>query len=242
MFSDQWNKGRNPDVQDKHIEEHWGIMDKFRKPKSGYYGLQEAYAKIKERDPLTADIEPYIREEFPFPPAVNGHKLIEDFETSQDYLRPENIARYTGSASMKTAVSAEKAWSGSKSLRLEYQAKAITDWGCAVLKFPVPLQAGAKGLGFWLYRDGSLNTFIVKVEDQDRDPWEGYSVNLGTPGWTYYCLDFNRVVRSVYGSPGSENSNRVFDQGTVDTIIFLFTTAASPDRSVVFVDDVEVLY
>ena len=46
-WADEWWKGGNPMVQDNHIEEHWGITDAYRKPKSGYQAVSELFQSIR---------------------------------------------------------------------------------------------------------------------------------------------------------------------------------------------------
>jgi hypothetical protein len=80
----------------------------------------------------------------------------------------------------------------------------------------------------------------VQLQDEDRDVWQDYSLQLGEPGWVYYVVDFNELKRSFYGS--SQESNRKFDKGTVENIIFLFSSVASPKASTVYIDSMEYLY
>jgi hypothetical protein len=43
---DEWWKGGNPSVQDKHIEEYWGILTWDRKPKPGYEVVARLFKSI----------------------------------------------------------------------------------------------------------------------------------------------------------------------------------------------------
>lgn len=43
---DEWWKGGNPSVQDKHIEEYWGILTWDRKPKPGYEAVAKLFKSI----------------------------------------------------------------------------------------------------------------------------------------------------------------------------------------------------
>jgi hypothetical protein len=240
QFADQWAKGGDPEVQNDHIEEFWGIVKADRSPKSGFYGLQEAYRQIKLNGPENAVIEPYIAGSFPMPLNVEGHVVIEDFEVDLAGMRKKLQGVYTGEATIKAYATEKSSWTGNKSLALQYKAKSLLSWGCAVIKLDKPIPEEAKGLAMWVYRDGSLNGFQVQLQDEDRDVWQDYSVQLGEPGWFYYVLDFSQLKRSFYGS--SEDSNRKFDKGTVENIIFLFRTVASPKASEIYVDTIEYLY
>ena len=44
-WADEWWKAGNPQVQDKHIEEHWGIMSAERKPKAGFEVVKDYFTK-----------------------------------------------------------------------------------------------------------------------------------------------------------------------------------------------------
>ncbi|MEA3346730.1 MAG: glycoside hydrolase family 2 TIM barrel-domain containing protein [Candidatus Auribacterota bacterium] len=240
QFADQWSKAGSPDVQDRHVEDHWGIVTRDRKPKKGFFALKDAYAKIKKSGPEEADIEPYTDAKIPFPANVEGAKLAEDFEDDWSDFKSRVQGPYTGGGKFNVMISDEKAWTGKQSLNVGYSAKQVIDWGCVVVELDEPIPPEAKGIGLWVYRDGSYNSFIVQLEDADRDIWEDYSVKLAEPGWVYYVIDFNRIVRSFYGS--AENSNGIFDDGTVKKIILLFRTVASPKASSIYIDDIKVLY
>lgn len=45
-WTDEWWKGGNPSVQDKHIEEYWGILTWDRKPKPGYEVVSRLFKSI----------------------------------------------------------------------------------------------------------------------------------------------------------------------------------------------------
>jgi len=45
-WTDEWWKGGNPSVQDKHIEEYWGILTWDRKPKPGYETVSKLFNAI----------------------------------------------------------------------------------------------------------------------------------------------------------------------------------------------------
>jgi exo-beta-1,3-glucanase (GH17 family) len=240
QFADQWAKGGDPEVQNDHIEEYWGIVKADRTPKSGYYGLQEAYRQILLNGPDKAMIEPYIAASLPIPSNIQGHDIIEDFEIDTVAMRKKIQGVYTGESTLKAFATKKNSWNGEKSLALQYKAKSLLSWGCAVIKLDKPIPKEAKGIAMWVYRDGSLNGFQVQLEDADKDIWQGYSIQLGEPGWIYYVLDFSQLKRSFYGS--SEDSNRNFDEGTVENLIFLFSTVASPKASEVYVDFIEYLY
>jgi len=240
QFADQWAKGGEPEVQNDHIEEFWGIVKADRSSKSGYYGMQEAYRQIKLSGPDKAVIEPYIVASLPIPSNIKGHVLIEDFEIDRLAMRKKIQGVYTGEATIKAFATDKAAWSGDKSLGLQYKAKSLLSWGCAVIKLDKPIPEEAKGIAMWVYRDGSLNGFQVQLEDKDKDVWQGHSIQLGEPGWAYYVLDFNELKRSFYGS--SETSNRELDKGTIENLIFLFSTVASPKASEVYVDSIEYLF
>jgi exo-beta-1,3-glucanase (GH17 family) len=240
QFADQWAKGGDPEVQNDHIEEYWGIVKADRTPKSGYYGMQEAYRQIMLNGPDKAMIEPYIAASLPIPSNIQGHDIIEDFEIDTVAMRKKIQGVYTGEATLKAFATKKNSWNGEKSLALQYKAKSLLSWGCVVIKLDKPIPKEAKGIAMWVYRDGSLNGFQVQLEDADKDIWQGYSIQLGEPGWVYYVLDFSQLKRSFYGS--SEDSNRNFDEGTVENLIFLFSTVASPKASEVYVDFIEYLY
>ena len=240
QFADQWAKGGDPEVQNDHIEEYWGIIKADRIPKSGYYALKEAYKQIKENGPKNACIEPYIAAKLPIPSSIKGHVVIEDFEIDKIKMKEKIQGIYTGEAAIKASVSDKAVWTGEKALRLQYKAKSLLSWGCAVIKLDKPIPEKAKGIAMWVYRDGSLNGFQVQLEDEDKDIWQDYSIQLGEPGWIYYVLDFKQLKRSFYGS--SEKSNRKLDKGTIENIIFLFKTVASPKASEIYVDSIECLY
>ena len=55
QFADQWSKAGSPNVQDRHVEGHWGIVTRAGKPKNGFFALKEVYAKIKKSGPEEAD-------------------------------------------------------------------------------------------------------------------------------------------------------------------------------------------
>lgn len=240
QFADQWAKGGEPEVQNDHIEEFWGIVKADRSPKSGFYGLQEAYRQINLHGPKKAMIEPYIAASIPLPSDIEGHELIEDFEFERIDLRNKIKGIYTGEATIKVSTNNDKVWRGEQSLELQYRAQTLLSWGCAVIKLDKPIPAEAKAISMWVYRDGSLNGFQVQLQDEDRDVWQDYSLQLGEPGWVYYVVDFNELKRSFYGS--SQESNRKFDKGTVENIIFLFSSVASPKASTVYIDSMEYLY
>jgi len=44
-WADEWWKAGNPEVQDKHIEEHWGIVNAERKPKVGFDVIKDYFTK-----------------------------------------------------------------------------------------------------------------------------------------------------------------------------------------------------
>lgn len=46
QWADGWQKAGDKDKQDDHIEEHWGILDGYRKPKSGYSAITEIFNSI----------------------------------------------------------------------------------------------------------------------------------------------------------------------------------------------------
>lgn len=46
QWADGWQKAGNKDVQDDHIEEHWGILDGYRNPKSGYKAVCRLFNAI----------------------------------------------------------------------------------------------------------------------------------------------------------------------------------------------------
>ena len=46
QWSDGWWKAGNPSVLNNNIEEHWGIVTGYRKPKSGYETLKELFNSI----------------------------------------------------------------------------------------------------------------------------------------------------------------------------------------------------
>lgn len=48
-WADEWDKAGDPSRQNNHIEEHWGIVDGYRKPKDGYYKLKELYPPINDK-------------------------------------------------------------------------------------------------------------------------------------------------------------------------------------------------
>ena len=146
----------------------------------------------------------------PFPALIKGHKLIEDFEIDNSVLdsKLENI--YTGESTLEVSISDKESWRGAKSLKLDYKAKTINTWGCAVLKLDGPIPADAKGIGLWIYRDGSFNSFLIQIQDADIDSWMDYSIQLGEPGWVYYIIDFNNLEREPYAS--SPDSNGCHDK------------------------------
>ncbi|MFA5094048.1 MAG: glycoside hydrolase family 2 TIM barrel-domain containing protein [Candidatus Omnitrophota bacterium] len=45
-WTDEWWKGGNPSVQDKHIEEYWGILTWDRKPKPGFEVVSKLFNSI----------------------------------------------------------------------------------------------------------------------------------------------------------------------------------------------------
>jgi len=45
-WTDEWWKGGNPSVQDKHIEEYWGILTWDRKPKPGFGTVSKLFNSI----------------------------------------------------------------------------------------------------------------------------------------------------------------------------------------------------
>ncbi|MFA5147740.1 MAG: glycoside hydrolase family 2 TIM barrel-domain containing protein [Candidatus Omnitrophota bacterium] len=45
-WTDEWWKGGNPSVQDKHIEEYWGILTWDRKPKAGFETVSKLFNSI----------------------------------------------------------------------------------------------------------------------------------------------------------------------------------------------------
>ncbi len=45
-WTDEWWKGGNPSVQDKHIEEYWGILTWDRKPKPGFETVSKLFNSI----------------------------------------------------------------------------------------------------------------------------------------------------------------------------------------------------
>jgi hypothetical protein len=45
-WTDEWWKGGNPSVQDKHIEEYWGILTWDRKPKPGFETVSRLFNSI----------------------------------------------------------------------------------------------------------------------------------------------------------------------------------------------------
>jgi exo-beta-1,3-glucanase (GH17 family) len=45
-WADEWWKAGNPDTQDEHIEEHWGILTAERKVKPGFNVIKEYFNKI----------------------------------------------------------------------------------------------------------------------------------------------------------------------------------------------------
>lgn len=45
QWADDWAKSGNPEILDDHIEEHWGILDGFRNPKSGYLAIKDVWGK-----------------------------------------------------------------------------------------------------------------------------------------------------------------------------------------------------
>jgi len=46
QWSDGWWKAGHPEVHNKHIEEHWGIVTGYRKPKSGLKAVSELFNSI----------------------------------------------------------------------------------------------------------------------------------------------------------------------------------------------------
>ncbi len=44
-WADEWWKAGNPQVQDRHIEEHWGIMSAEREPKAGFDVVKDYFTK-----------------------------------------------------------------------------------------------------------------------------------------------------------------------------------------------------
>jgi len=46
QWSDGWWKAGRPDVLDRHIEEHWGIVTGYREPKEGYAEIKRLYNAI----------------------------------------------------------------------------------------------------------------------------------------------------------------------------------------------------
>ncbi len=49
QWADGWQKAGDKDIQDAHIEEHWGIVDGYRKPKSGYPTVSKLFNQIKTK-------------------------------------------------------------------------------------------------------------------------------------------------------------------------------------------------
>ncbi|MDD5066427.1 MAG: glycoside hydrolase family 2 TIM barrel-domain containing protein [bacterium] len=45
QWSDEWGKAGNYSVHDNNIEEHWGILDGYRNPKTGYQALKALWGK-----------------------------------------------------------------------------------------------------------------------------------------------------------------------------------------------------
>lgn len=239
MFADDWGKAGNPDVQDRHIEEYWGIVERDRTPKSGYESLRKAYEQIAKYGPEKAAIEPYIVPSMPNPSSVEKHKMVEDFE-SKSLPKKKLSGIYSGGPKLTAQISAKKCWTGKKSLNVTYTPSAINGWGCAVINFDKLIPENARGLSLWIYRDGSQNSVIIQLEDKDRDVWKDYSLQLGEPGWAYYVIDFERVKRDPNGS--AQNSNGILDKGTICKFIVLFGNVASEISSSIYIDSIEVLY
>lgn len=239
MFADDWTKAGNPDIQDKNIEEYWGVVEKNGTPKTGYEALKKAYEQIAKYGPQKANIEPYIVPEMPNPAMVETHKQIENFEMAS--LPEEKLTGiYTGGSEVTVKISDKKCWIGKRSLNVTYTPSEINSWGCAVIKFDKPLYANAKGLSMWIYRDGSQNSLVIELEDQDRDVWRDYSLQLGERGWAYYVIDFANLKRDPNGS--AKDSGGVFDKGTIGKFIISFGNVASEAPSSIYIDDIRVLY
>ncbi len=239
MFADNWHKGGNPGVHDDNIEEHWGVLDKFKNKKSGYNAVQKAYAEIKKHGPIKANIEPYISPKMPNLLNIEKHKLIDDFELS--YLPKKRVSGvYTGNADLKYYISSLKSWNGKRSLKLEYTPYAINTWGVIVFKLKKKVPANAKGLGLWVYRDGSQNSMSLFVVDKDKDIWKDHSIQLGEPGWAYYIVDFSKfkLVPHVIGP----KANKKFDNKGFSEIQIVFKNIASQISSKIYMDSIEVLY
>jgi len=87
--------------------------------------MQEAYRQIKLSGPDKAVIEPYIVASLPIPSNIKGHVLIEDFEIDRLAMRKKIQGVYTGEATIKAFATDKAAWSGDKSLGLQYKAKSL---------------------------------------------------------------------------------------------------------------------
>ncbi|MFH1776778.1 MAG: glycoside hydrolase family 2 TIM barrel-domain containing protein [Candidatus Omnitrophota bacterium] len=197
QWADCWDKAGDYTTQDKHVEEYWGIVDGFRKPKPGFKMVSELFNRIKPYIYL-GKFCPEAAKDFSLTDDKNG-VIFEDFEYSSPLEFNRDYGNlWQGNARLTVELNAEDKCSGEKCCRIVFCPDSTNAWMHVQKNFSIAKDiCQYKKISFWVKGDGPIVNFSLLLKDADKERWKTNSI-FPIGEWRQYVFEIDKLIKDPH--------------------------------------------
>lgn len=245
QWADSWDKAGDNTTLDDHIEEHWGIVDGFRKPKPAYDIAAELFNKIKPNVYLNR-FKPDTPGEFLNNADEKGF-ILEDFEYDSPAQFAKDFGKFRDDGSRcAIQLDSEQKYSGERGCMIIFQPETTNAWMRAQKDFSESADITKyKKIGFWAKGAGPAVNFSLMLKDSDNERWKTLSV-LPNAEWRRYLFELDKlsIDSRDAGRDGVVRGNNYLDKDKIKGMVLQVNVIPNLEelgsKTILYIDKIEL--